>query len=125
MFLIARSVSKWYPELFLIISVVIYWASVGAFLNPIAIILLALLFAQLTYRNRTLGLVISAILILLVSYIFLELLSKVINADAFLWTGLKMFVLGGIYIGVTGYYTIVLLIKNMGTKTDRYPLGSD
>ena len=125
MFLIARSVSRWYPELFLIISVIIYWASAGQFLNPIAIILLALLFSQLTYKNKTLGLVIASILGLLVTYLFMSLVSDVINADTFIWSGLKMTIIGGAYLAITGYYSIVLFIKNVATTTDRYPLGSD
>ncbi len=125
MFLIARSVSKWYPELFLIISVLIYWVFAGIFLNPVAIVLLALLFAQLTYKNKALGTTISIALLLLVSWTFLTMLVDMVKADAFIWTGLKMLLLGGAYLGITGYYAVVLFIKNMGTMPDRYPLGSD
>jgi hypothetical protein len=125
MFLIARSVSKWYPELFLIVSVLIYWISFGVFLNPIAIVLLALLFAQLTYKNKILGLVISAILIVLVSWISVKLLSDIIFADTFLWAGVKMLVIGVTYLSITAYYAVILFIKNYSTTADRFPLGSD
>ena len=37
MYLIAKSVSKWYPELFLIVSVIIYWALTAILVNPVAI----------------------------------------------------------------------------------------
>ncbi|WP_271855705.1 hypothetical protein [Patiriisocius marinus] len=125
MFLIARSVSRWYPELFLIISVIIYWASAGQFLNPIAIILLTLLFSQLTYKSRTLGLVIASILVLLVSYLFIALISDILNAKSFIWSGLKMTIIGSGYLFITGYYSVVLFMKNIATTPDRYPLGSD
>ena len=43
MYLIAKSVSKWYPELFLIVSVIIYWALSAILVNPVAISLVVLL----------------------------------------------------------------------------------
>ena len=42
MYLIAKSVSKWYPELFLIVSVIIYWALSAILVNPVAISLVVL-----------------------------------------------------------------------------------
>ena len=55
MYLIAKSVSKWYPELFLIISVIVYWALTATLVNPVAISLLVLLVAQLRFKNKTFG----------------------------------------------------------------------
>mgnify|MGYP000663065321 CR=1 FL=1 len=64
MYLIAKSVSKWYPELFLIVSVIIYWALSAILVNPVAISLVVLLVAQLRFKNKTFGIALSFIFML-------------------------------------------------------------
>ena len=73
MYLIAKSVSKWYPELFLIASVIIYWVLTAMLVNPVAISLIVLLVAQLRFKNKTFGIILSFIFMLLSAYMMLAL----------------------------------------------------
>ena len=71
MYLIAKSVSKWYPELFLIVSVIIYWALTATLVNPVAISLVVLLVAQLRFKSKTFGIALSFVFMLLSFYMIL------------------------------------------------------
>ena len=73
MYLIAKSVSKWYPELFLIVSVIIYWALTTTLVNPVAISLVVLLVAQLRFKNKTFGITLSFVFMLLSFYMMLSI----------------------------------------------------
>jgi hypothetical protein len=125
MYLIAKSVSKWYPELFLIVSVIIYWALSAILVNPIAISLVVLLVAQLRFKNKTFGIALSFVFIMLSFYMMLAIFSDIVNLDFFFPKGLLMLCFGVFYFGGTGYFAFVLLRKNNTTTNERLPIGND
>ena len=125
MYLIAKSVSKWYPELFLIVSVIVYWALTATLVNPVAISLVVLLVAQLRFKNKTFGIVLSFIFILLSFYMMLAIFSDIVHLDFFYPRGLLMLGFGTLYFGGTAYFAFVLLRKNNSTNNERLPIGND
>ncbi|MFT6826630.1 MAG: hypothetical protein ACJAYD_001193 [Patiriisocius sp.] len=125
MYLIAKSISKWYPELFLIVSVIIYWGLSATLVNPVAILLLALLVTQLRFKNKIFGIVLSLVFMVLCMYMMLAIFSDIIDLDAFYPRGLLMIVFGVFYFGTTAYFAFTLLRKNNSTMNDRLPIGND
>jgi hypothetical protein len=125
MYLIAKSVSKWYPELFLIVSVIIYWALTGTLVNPVAISLFALLVAQLRFKNKIFGIVLSVIFMLLCIYMMLAIFSDIVHLDTFFPNGLLMIAFGVLYFGSTAFFALALLKKNSTTISDQLPIGND
>ena len=125
MFLIAKSVSKWYPELFLIVSVIIYWALSAILVNPVAISLVVLLVAQLRFKNKTFGVALSFIFMLLSLYMMLAIFSDIVNLDFFFPKGLLMLCFGVLYFVGTAYFALILLRKNKNTINERLPIGND
>jgi hypothetical protein len=125
MYLIAKSISKWYPELFLIVSVIIYWGLSATLVNPVAILLLALLVTQLRFKNKIFGIVLSLVFMVLCMYMMLAIFSDIIDLDTFYPRGLLMIVFGVFYFGTTAYFAFTLLRKNNSTMNDRLPIGND
>ncbi|WP_296313938.1 hypothetical protein [Winogradskyella sp. UBA3174] len=87
------------PEYLLIVSVLFYWISASVIFNPIAIILSAILVIQLVIKNRTLGILIPIVLILVCCFMLLALFSEfnefpTFNNDAkeLLFVGLSFFI---------------------------------
>ena len=125
MYLIAKSVSKWYPELFLIASVIIYWVLTAMLVNPVAISLIVLLVAQLRFKNKTFGIILSFIFMLLSAYMMLAIFSDIVHLDFFYPRGLLMLCFGSLYFGGTAYFAFILLKKNNNTINERLPIGND
>ena len=125
MYLIAKSVSKWYPELFLIASVIIYWVLTAMLVNPVAISLIVLLVAQLRFKNKTFGIILSFIFMLLSAYMILAIFSDIIYLDFFYPRGLLMLCFGSLYFGGTAYFAFILLKKNNNTINEHLPIGND
>lgn len=125
MYLIAKSVSKWYPEIFLIISVGIYWALSATLVNPIAITLFASLVAQLRFKNKVFGIVLSVVFMLLCLYMMLAIFSDLVNLETFYPKGWLMLAFGVSYFGTTAYFSLALLKKNSVTVSDQLPIGND
>ncbi|MGK0386124.1 MAG: 4-amino-4-deoxy-L-arabinose transferase-like glycosyltransferase [Patiriisocius sp.] len=125
MYLIAKSVSKWYPELFLIVSVIVYWAQSGTIVNPIAIALFALLVAQLRFKNKIFGIVLSVIFMLLCLYMMLAIFSDLVNLETFYPNGWLMIAFGVAFFGTTAFFALALLKKNSTTISDQLPIGND
>lgn len=125
MYLIAKSVSKWYPEIFLIISVIIYWALSTTLVNPIAITLLASLVAQLRFKNKIFGIGLSIVFMLLCLYMMLAIFSDLVNLETFYPRGWLMIAFGVSYFGTTAYFALALLKKNNVTINDQVPIGND
>ncbi|CAI8245906.1 MAG: Uncharacterised protein [Flavobacteriaceae bacterium] len=125
MYLIAKSVSKWYPELLLIASVIIYWVLTAMLVNPVAISLIVLLVAQLRFKNKTFGIILSFIFMLLSAYMMLAIFSDIVHLDFFYPRGLLMLCFGSLYFGGTAYFAFILLKKNNNTINERLPIGND
>ena len=125
MYLIAKSVSKWYPELFLIASVIIYWVLTAMLVNPVAISLIVLLVAQLRFKNKTFGIILSFIFMLLSAYMMLAIFSDIIHLDFFYPIGLLMLCFVSLYFVGTAYFAFILLKKNNNTINEHLPIGND
>ena len=125
MYLIAKSVSKWYPELFLIASVIIYWVLTAMLVNPVAISLIVLLVAQLRFKNKTFGIILSFIFMLLSAYMMLAIFSDIVHLDFFYPRGLLILCFGSLYFGGTAYFAFILLKKNNNTINEHLPIGND
>lgn len=125
MYLIAKSVSKWYPEIFLIVSVIIYWALSATLVNPVAITLFSLLVAQLRFKNKVFGIMLSVIFMLLCMYMMLAIFSDLVHLEKFYPTGWFMIAFGISYFGTTGYFAYALLRKNSVPVNERLPVGHD
>ena len=87
------------PELYLILSVLYYWALTALWVNPIAIILVLVLVFQILTRKLIVGIVIAIVLILINSYLVLALLSELSEFPEFNIDSLKLAVFGFLYLG--------------------------
>lgn len=93
---ILKYISKNFPELFLILSTLFYWLSAGLAINYIAIVLITIVILQLIYKNKGTGIAIGVIFSLIFCYMFLALLSDVVNFDSMTterWYAIGAFVL--------------------------------
>ena len=86
------------PEILLLIPVLFYWYSTAYLLNPVAIILTAILIYQIIYRNAVIGIIIPGLIIAACLFMILALMSELsefpnFNADAkqMLTVGLTLF----------------------------------
>ena len=99
----------------IIVSVIIYWALSAILVNPVAISLVVLLVAQLRFKNKTFGIALSFIFMLLSLYMMLAVFSDIVNLDFFFPRGLLLLCFGALYFGGTAYFALILLRKNNNT----------
>jgi len=104
---------KRYVEILLIFSVVFYWVSTANILNPIAISLMAILLYQLWSQNKTTGMILGSIYLLLNLYLILALMSEFSEFPSGDIEGLKMLLIGMSFIGVNIFLSICLLRKSV------------
>jgi hypothetical protein len=88
------------PELYLIGATLYYWFLTATLLNPIAIVLLAILGFQLIYKKGTTGLIIASLFIVLNLYMVLALISELSEFTSAneQWTKLLLF--GTLFLGI-------------------------
>ena len=67
---------KFIPEAYFTLSVLYYWVMAGTLLNPLAIALLAAIVLLLIIKNKTLGLLLSSLSILVNLVLFAALMSE-------------------------------------------------
>ncbi len=108
---------KYYiPELFLIASVMYYWILTSNLLNPFAIGLLVILIYQIVSKKATLGLVISAIVILLTLFMVLALISELSDFDAATENFNNLLIFGSLYLGLTLIMAGLMFFKYLKLK---------
>ncbi|RXF68688.1 hypothetical protein [Arcticibacter tournemirensis] len=105
-----KQIQKWVPELYLIASVIFYWASTFL-LNPVAIILLLILALLIFIKSEILGVVISFLFLMLNLYMVLALISELNEFPAFNKDAKIMLLVGGGYLGLNITLSIAMLIK--------------
>lgn len=88
------------PEYFLIASVLFYCMSTAQVINPIAIALLVILILQIKFKNRFIGILLPALIIVICLYLLLALFSELSEFSTFgseaktlLFVGLSYFLL--------------------------------
>lgn len=111
--LVIKSAFRWFPEVFLTLSILYYWFLTANLFNYVAIGLLAVMTFQFYYNKRSLGLFIGGLLTLLSAYMFLALFSEVSEIIPFYPEGLTLMAIGTLYLGSTLFASISLLIKHL------------
>lgn len=96
-----KSIKSHIPELFLIASVIYYWILTSNLLNPFAIGLLAILTYQVINKKATLGLFISAIVILLTLFMVLAMISELSEFEVVDQNYKNLIIFGSLYLGFT------------------------
>ena len=104
------------PEGFLIVSVIYYWMLTAHLLNPIAIILLAVMAFQVISKNTISGLLILGIFILLNLYLVLALLSELSEFDMVSSNYNKLVIMGTLYIGINLIVGALMFFKYLKPK---------
>ncbi|MBU2929657.1 hypothetical protein [Winogradskyella psychrotolerans] len=87
-------------ELFLILSVLYYWFLTPNLFNPIAIGLLTILVFQIIKKNATLGIVISATVLLLTLFMVLALISELSEFNTINQNWKNLVIFGSLYLGL-------------------------
>ncbi len=105
------------PELFLIASVIYYWILTSNLLNPFAIGLLAILIYQIVSKKATLGLVISAVVMLLTLFMVLALISELSDFDDAASENFNnLLIFGSLYLGLTLIMAGLMFFKYLKLK---------
>jgi hypothetical protein len=95
-----RRLKSFIPELFLITSVIYYWTLTSNLLNPFSIGLLAILGYQIISKKATLGLIISAVVVLITLFLVLALISELAEFEVANQNYNNLFIFGSFYLGL-------------------------
>ena len=106
------------PELFLMASVLYYWVLTPNLLNPIAMGLLALLIYQIIKKNAILGLVISAVVMLLTLFMVLALVSELSEFEVANQNYNNLIIFGSLYLGLNLILAGFMFYKYLKLKTN-------
>ncbi len=110
--IVLKSAFRFFPEVLLTLVVLYYWSSTGNLFNPIAIALLIPLAALFIWNNKTLGVIVSSVVLMATLYISLAIFSDLIKIDPFYPAGLKLLVGGVLFVGVSSFSSIWMLVKH-------------
>ena len=113
-----RQLKPLIPELFLMASVLYYWVLTPNFLNPIAMGLLALLIYQIIKKNAILGLVISAVVMLLTLFMVLALVSELSEFEVANQNYNNLIIFGSLYLGLNLILAGFMFYKYLKLKTN-------
>lgn len=102
---------KWFPELYLIASVIFYWVSAANLLNPVAFCLLAVLAILFIVKNEILGIIISLLFLILSLFMVLALISELNEFAVFNRDAKFMLLAGATWLGLNITLAIVMLVK--------------
>lgn len=97
-------------------AVLFYWFSSSQILNPFAIALLSVLIFQTFWKNRFLGIFISAILALTSCYMILALFSELREFPSFNTDAQQLLFVGLAFLGTTLFTSGLLIVKTIGIK---------
>jgi hypothetical protein len=111
-----RKLKNFIPELFLISSVIYYWILTSNLLNPFAIGLLAILIYQIINKKTTLGLIISAIVLVLNLFMVLALISELSEFDVVNQNYKNLIIFGSFYLGVNLILASIMFFKYIKLK---------
>ncbi len=99
------------PEYLLIAAVTFYWISAGLLINPIAIGLIAGLIIQIIFKNKVVGFIIPAVLILTSFYMLLALLSELKEFPKFNSEAKTLLFVGSSYFLSTIIVSVIMIYK--------------
>ena len=109
-----KQLSPWIPEIYILLSVIFYWGMTGALLNPIAFALVAILATFLWLQNRSMGIVIASVFLLLNLYMILAMISELNEFSTFNSKALQLLLFGSFYLGLNIFLSVKMLIKWTG-----------
>lgn len=104
------------PEYILMAAVLFYWFSSSNLTNPVAIGLLFVLVLQSFWKNRFLGILISAILALTSCYMLLALFSELQEFPSFNADAQQLLFVGLTFLCTTLFTSGLLIVKTIGMK---------
>ena len=110
--IVLKSAFRFFPEVLLTIVVLYYWSMTASLFNPVAIFLLIPLVVLFSWNNKTLGVITASIFLVATLYISLAIFSDLVNLDTFYPAGLKLLVGGLLFVGITGFASVLMLIKH-------------
>ena len=115
-----KKYKTYFPELYLIASVLFYWFFTGTALNFVAIGLLVILGAQLLFQIKISGIIIASIFLLLNLFMTLALLSELREFNEFTPSFYELLIVGMLYLGlniIISSYMIIKYIKRQDLKS--------
>jgi len=115
-----KKYKTYFPELYLIASVLFYWFFTGTALNFVAIGLLVILGAQLLFQIKISGIIIASIFLMLNLFMTLALLSELSEFTEFTNSFYELLIVGSVYLGmnlVVSTLMMIKYIKKSGIKT--------
>lgn len=110
--LVLKSAFRFFPEVLLTLVVFYYWSLTASLVNPVAIFLLIPLAILFLWNNKTLGVITGTIFLAATLYLSLALFSDIINMEIFYPEGLKLLVAGVLFLVVSGFGSIWMLVKH-------------
>lgn len=105
-----KQILRWTPEIILILETTFYWISSSPF-NPIAMTLLLILTSQFIFKNKTVGLIISAFFILINLFMSLALISELREFPSWTNEAKIMMLVGSTMFGIGLAASIFMFIK--------------
>jgi hypothetical protein len=106
-----KSYLKFIPETYFTLSVLYYWVMTGTLVNPFAIALLAAIVLLLIFKNKTLGLLLSILSILVNLFLFAALMSEYREFHEPTPASRDLILYGSIYLGLNLLISIIMLAK--------------
>ena len=109
-----KNPTPWYlqlPEFVLMLSVLFYWYSTALLLNPVAILLMAVLILQLIFKNQVVGIIIPSSIALATAFLFLALISEFNEFESFTNDAALLLFVGLAFLGITALASFGMFYK--------------
>ena len=99
------------PEIYLITATIYYWTLTSNLFNPIAIILLVVLIYQLISKNKSLGLIIAGVFIILNIFMVLALISELSEFSTASQSAVNLLLVGSLFLGLNVTVASFMFLK--------------
>jgi len=113
---------KFIPESYAIVSVMYYWLDTGRYFNPFALALLVALAVLLFFRNRTFGVLVSLLFILVNLFLFTALMSEYRHFHEPSPAAADILLYGSVYLALNLLMALVMLVKYALTDVSSKPV---
>ena len=99
------------PEYILVGAVFFYWISTASIFNPFAIVLMSSLILQMIFKNKTIGIIIPSLLIILSTILIFALFSELSEFPTFNREAKKLLIVGLIFFVFTILISVLMIFK--------------
>jgi len=103
------------PEYYLLFIVLTYWYST-TIKNPVALILTILVVLQIIYKNKTAGLIIGALFVIVNIYMIFALADEVNEFETFNMAAKSMLYTGLLILGFNILMSVLMIRKSLAKK---------